>query len=265
MNTLGKALLFTGLVLAAGCSIDSVRVNAAPDPSKKPAVQATFDHSRLDGVLRQYVSAEGVVDYAKLSADRSDLDAYLASLAGVDPDKLGSKPEKLAFWINAYNAITLAGILHFYPTASIRDHRGFWDQVITNCGGVDRSLNDIEHRILRNMGEPRIHMAIVCAAQSCPRLRNEAYVAARLDAQLDDQARGFLASRKRNRFDDATKTAQLSKIFDWFAADFDAEPYGGVRGFVRKYAEPREWLGGEFAIDYLAYDWVLNGKAATEK
>jgi hypothetical protein len=254
---------FPALALClAACSIEPSRTNAPPGDAAPPEVRKTFDHGRLDRVVSRFVAEDGTVDYAALAGDRADLDAYLASLATVVPDRLGSRDEQMAYWINAYNAITLAGVLRFYPTASVKDHRGFWARIITNCGGRDLSLDQIEHEILRPMGDPRVHAAINCASRSCPKLRNEAYVGERLDGQLDAQCRAFLASTERNRFDHRARVAHLSKVFAWFAADFAVEPYGSVRGFVRRYAPPQEWLAEEFEVRYLAYDWGLNDRAA---
>lgn len=243
-------------LLFPGCSIEPFRTN--PDAPERSA--AEFDHDRFDRLLKEHVGEDGLVDYSGLRADRAELQAYLDSLAGFNPhDSIASTGnDRKAYWINAYNAITLAGILRFYPVDSVRDLAGFWDNVLTNCGGRIVSLNDIEHRILRPMGDPRIHAAITCASMGCPVLRRGAYSGARLDAELDEACREFLADTRRNRFDDREQRAWLSRIFDWFGADFGVEPYGGVRGFVRRYALPREWLAGDFPISFLDYDWSLN-------
>jgi hypothetical protein len=148
------------------------------------------------------------------------------------------------------------------PLQSVRDAGAFFQRVKVDVGGKDFSLDDIEHGILRKMGDPRIHMALVCASRSCPKLLPRAYRAADLDAVLDRQARDFLADPSRNRFDAAAKTAHLSSIFKWFGGDFAVAPYGGVRGFVRHYSTDAAALPEDFAIEYLDYDWSLNGPVA---
>lgn len=250
------SLLF--LVLPC-CSIEPFQTNTGV-AERSRAAAAAFDHNRLDRLLVAHVGEDGLVDYGALLADREELQAYLESLAAVDPRDLAGEAEQKAYWINAYNAITLAGILRFYPVESVRDLGGFWDNVLTDCGGRVVSLNDIEHGILRPMGDPRIHAAINCASLGCPVLRQGAYTGVNLDAQLDEACRRFLSDTRRNRFDDREKRVYLSRIFDWFGADFGVEPYGGVRGFVRRYCLPREWLAGDFPISFLDYDWSLNDR-----
>jgi len=128
-------------------------------------------------------------------------------------------------------------------------------------GGRKISLYDLEHRVLRPLGEPRIHFAIICASRSCPFLRSEAYSAARLDAQLDEQARQFVNDPFRNRFDKATKTAHLSEIFKWFEEDFQGA--GSVQKYIARYiADPevaRDLAQDGYKIQYVDYDWNLNG------
>jgi len=255
-----RALLLLFGLAVASCSIDPVETNERADAL---STSKSVDHSAWHQLLQRFVSADGVVDYPAWHGDaaaRASLEAYIAGFAAVDVAGLASDAERMAFWINAYNAITVHGMLRFWPTESIRDHSGFWDQIKTWCGTRHVSLNDIEHEILRKMGDPRIHVAINCASVSCPVLLDAAYTAADLDQQLHVQSARFVADGARNQIDDRAEVARLSRIFDWFGADFDVEPYGGVRGFVRRYVNPkREWMGGEFAIEFLDYDWRVNG------
>ena len=245
-----------------GCGIEGFRLGENDGSAPPPAnvvINGVFDHGPWGEVLTAHVDAAGWVDYAALKADHATLDRYIAALAVVDVDALRNDAERMAYWVNAYNAITVAGLVRFYPTKSIRDHSGFWDRVLTNCGGKDVSLNDIEHKTLRLMGDPRIHVAINCASVSCPALLNVPYTGAKLDAQLDEQSRKFLADPTRNRVTDSTEQAQISKIFDWFGEDFAVEPYVGVRGFVRAFAPTGVSLVESFDYGYLDYDWSLNG------
>jgi hypothetical protein len=234
----------------------------------------TVDHTPFTDVLKAYVTA-GVVDYRRMKDDPR-LGAYLDHLATVDPGSIEGRNDRLAFWINLYNAATLKLICDHYPVTSINDlHSGgtiiahvigttAWDKKIVRVQGRVITLNDVEHTIIRpQFKDPRAHFALVCASKSCPPLRNEAYEGRRLDAQLDDQARIFLADPARNAFDVATRTADISKIFSWYERDF-----GGSEGDVLRALAP--WLAGPIRASIIAeptawtvgfkdYDWSLNG------
>jgi hypothetical protein len=225
------------------------------------------DHSAYDALLKRYVDSRGLVNYRAWKADdRQTLTAYLAALSSVNPDRLTARRERLAFWINAYNALTIDAILHFYPVKSIKDKvsrlfgYNVWDDYPLEVAGRAYSLNDIEHKVLRPMGEPRIHFAIVCASIGCPKLRTDAYTGARIDAQLDDNARDFFASAQRFRIDRQARTVYLSPILSWFGEDFggtDEKKLAFVQPFVAD--GDRAFLGTPgLAIAYLTYDWSLN-------
>jgi hypothetical protein len=231
-----------------------------------PSRAETVDHTLFDAVLKKHV-ADGRVDYPALKTD-ARLEAYLARLGESDASiaEKASQEEKLAFWINVYNAATLRLVTVHYPVKSIRDipHAGLasvWDIPTVKVGARTLTLNQIEHDILRaKLKEPRIHFAVVCAAVSCPPLRSEAYVAERLEQQLDDQARGFLA--RQNRFDLKTRRAELSRIFEWFAADFGADAPALLARIAPWAPESvRDGLSGKngpWTISYQDYDWSLN-------
>jgi len=225
------------------------------------------DHSVFDRLLRSYVDDSGFVNYgAWKSRDEETLRNYLKSLYKVPADLLG-RSEALAFWINAYNALTIQGILEFYPIQSIRDKvnriLGFniWDDYPMTVNGKAYSLNDIEHKILRKMGEPRIHFAIVCASVGCPKLHSQAYTGRNLDAQLEAQAIHFFAQQRNFRIDRARKTVYLSSILDWFGEDFGGTDRAKL-DFVSKYlseAKDRDFLRSKgLKVKYLDYDWSLN-------
>ncbi len=218
------------------------------------------------------------VDYAGFAADRAALDRYTGALSAVSKnafDRL-SKPQQMAFLINAYNAFTIELILTRYPKLdSIRDLGSLfgspWKKRFIALLGDQVSLDDIEHGMLRAPGrydDPRIHFAVNCASIGCPALREEAYAADRLDAQLDDQARRFLSDRTRNRFDPKARALQVSKLFDWYGDDFTKGHRGiaSVRGFLAGYAEPladapadRALIRGQGApLGFTDYDWKLN-------
>jgi hypothetical protein len=217
---------------------------------------------------------DGNVDYKGLTTE-TKLDDYLNLLSRVNPEKLVNAQEKMAFWINAYNAFTIKAIVDNYPVESINDlHSGgriighilsitVWDDDFIKINNKEYSLNDVEHKILRKeFKEPRIHFAIVCASISCPQLRYEAYSADKLEEQLQDQTIQFFTDTAKNTIDERNKVAYLSKILDWFEEDF-GENDKEVLMFVSKYLNSK--LGSkinqnidDWSIEYLDYDWGLN-------
>ncbi len=236
-----------------------------------PAVAAAqaFDHAhpRLAAVLERFV-VDDLVDYAALKADPATLDAYLGELAAIPPADFAawSHDERLATLVNLYNAATLRLIIDHHPIASIRRigllPGAAWRQLFVRFGGQVMSLDHLEHKIIRvEYDDARVHFALVCAAMGCPPLRGEPFVAARLDAQFDEQGRIFLATPAKNRFDPATGTLWISPIFDWFKEDFTK---GGrdLPGYVAPFlpAEARAALerAGAVRVRFTDYDWALN-------
>ena len=203
------------------------------------------------------------IDYAALRSAEA-WDVLLRSLRESDPRRLRSKNQKLAFWINAYNILAIDLARRHYPIDSIRSIGSFfspvWKKTAGEIGGRSYTLHEIEHGILRPMGEPRIHAAIVCASLSCPPLRREPYRAAELEAQLDDNMRRWLADpRKGARIDRSARTLYLSPILDWFAEDFG----DSVPSFVAAHLPDADasWIraqGSALRIRYFEYDWSLN-------
>jgi len=231
------------------------------------------DHGILTAVLQDHVT-KGRVDYAAIARDKRLAD-YLEDLARTDPVALPSQADRLAFWINAYNAYTLKLVADAYPIDSIHDlstggriigwliKRSPWDIRFAEIGGKDYTLNEIEHEVIRKrFNEPRIHFAIVCAAISCPPLRSEAYLPEKLGDQLDEQTRQFLNDRRSNRFDFRAGRAWLSPIFSWFEEDFGASDEA-VMAFVARYLDQNETAQtpkneGRWKVEYTDYDWSLN-------
>ena len=231
---------------------------------------ASFDHSAFDALLAQHVDSAGLVDYRAFEADPS-FDRYLEGLADADLSTLDAD-ERLALWINAYNAWTIRLINDEDRPESIKDINktlgflstgGAWRVRFADVAGGTWTLDEIEHEVIRErFDEPRIHFALVCAAIGCPPLRAEAYTGARLDAQLDDQARRFLLDTpEKNRVDVEDGTLYLSPIFDWYEDDF-----GGSDEAVGRYiaqflpAGPERDLleSGDFDVEHTDYDWSLN-------
>lgn len=260
-----------------------------------PVPAQSFDHAVFDTVLARYVQ-DGRVDYAALALGREELDGYLEAVAAVAPAEFARWPrsEQIAYLINAYNAYVLETVVDNYPIKgssffkkltspkrfafpanSIRHIDGAFDGIPHRVTGRELTLDDIEHGLLRTeYDEPRIHFALVCAAVSCPPLREEAFRGDQLDRQLDEQGRLFLNDPRLNRFEVERGQVYLSKIFDWFGDDFceyadesihasDAR-ISGVLSFVRRYLRERtvEFLEtADYRVHFLSYDWTLNDQA----
>ena len=230
---------------------------------KQSLSQIIVDRSIYATLLEKYVK-QGQVDYRGFKTDEAKLDQYLKVLEKTDSDKL-SRNEQFAFYINTYNAWTIKLILSGYPgVKSIKDLGSFlkspWKKKMGRIDGDVVTLDHIEHNILRpRFKDPRVHFAINCAALSCPPLASEPYLGNTLDRQLDDAARAFINNPQRNYLKD--NTLSVSKIFKWFAEDFNHD----VIGFFLKYAKQDvkkelEAKRDKVKIKYLNYDWSLNGK-----
>jgi hypothetical protein len=196
------------------------------------------------------------VDYQAIKTEGS-IDKAYQIISTYKVKKITNRNEKLSFYINAYNILALKSVVDHWPIKSIKDigswYRPIWNKPVGEVGGEAVSLGDIEHKILRLMGEPRIHFAIVCASVSCPNLRDEPYTADRLDHQLDQQVRQFLNNQgKGMRIED--KVIRVSKIFDWFQEDFDS--IGGISKFIYHYKP--EFIGLKVKAN-IPYDWSVNG------
>jgi hypothetical protein len=244
-----------------------------------------FEHSHAawHALLAKHVKPfaggnASAVDYAALKGEQAALKAYLGTLTAVSEADYGkwSKPQRLAFLINAYNAFTVELILTRYPDlASIKDLGSVfsspWKKKFFSLLGQERNLDDIEHGIIRAPGafdDPRIHAGVVCASIGCPMLRAEAFTSEKLDAQLDDGMKRFLADGSRNRFDAASGRLQVSKIFDWYGKDFE-KGHKGYDSLKTTFARHAAQLAatpeaqarvrsGDYRLDFLDYDWRLN-------
>lgn len=286
----GAAVVLSALHLGCGNAEETYGVSkqgGSESSESNPA--AEFSYEGYTALLQKYVDGEGLVDYGALRTNRGPLDAFNRSMATLPRSAYEAWPEaeRLAFWINAYNSITLQRIIdHYpikkggiivslrYPANSIRQIGGVWKELTNTVMGKEITLDSIEHDILRvQFSEPRIHTAIVCAALSCPPLRNEAFTAEGLDVQLDHQSREFFANDERFRVDRNKKRVYLSPILDWFGKDFagvyntDAtvsghgKTEGAVLEFVSRYVgdEDAEFiLTADYSVSFLDYDWSLN-------
>lgn len=223
------------------------------------AEEVYFDHSLYKNILTKFVK-NGNVDYLSLKNDSLDLDAYLKNVAELKPGELNnmSTNDKIAFYLNIYNAITLKVITRYYPVRSIKDIPGVWDKLKFKVAGKEVTLNNIEHDILRKeFHEPRIHFALVCASRSCPGLAEEPFNGKDLNTQLDREAREFINDRTKVRLDKYNKILYLSSIFKWFKEDF-----GNPIEFVSKYISKDDVriIQEGVRVKYLNYDWSLNEK-----
>jgi Protein of unknown function, DUF547 len=279
MTTLARRR-WLGFALAA----TAVAVGSLPHTPVR-AQSPGFDHSHAawTALLRKHVrlvrgGQATQVAYAGFKADRAALRAYLDSLSAVTPAAFGgwTRAERQAFLINAYNAFTVELILTRYPDLkSIKDLGSLlsnpWKPKGIALLGTQVSLDDIEHAMLRKRGDyddPRVHFAVNCASIGCPALREEAFVAARLDAQMDEQTLRFMSDRTRNRFSAPRGRLELSKIFDWYGEDFRLghRGIGSLPAFAARYADQladapadRERIrAGGVDIAYTDYDWTLN-------
>lgn len=261
------SLLLAPSAFAAGHTKVPTRRDAA---FSKRWNRMAFDHALLDGLLRRFVK-DGRVDYRGLRAQRRTLDEYLFRIATTDPSQLVSDDERFAFYINAYNAVTLRAVLDrlpadpsAWPSFSVTQVKGFWKLYAYEVGTRFVTLDELEHKILRPVFKrPRVHFAIVCASKGCPALASQAYRASTLSRQLADATRRFFRRRDAFRLERESKTVHLSPLFQWFKSDFRRAPYKHELEFVADFvpADVARFLrksSGQLKILYLPYDWKLN-------
>jgi len=270
LNNLGLVLEKQGNIKSANQHYkNAITLDPALDAAKKNllrlqfissafAQETYFDHGVYEEVLNKFVD-NGKVDYAALKNNPHPLDSYLTMATMLDSETLNSLPrnEKIAFYLNVYNALTLKVIVDYYPVKSIKDIPGVWDKIKFNIAGRELTLNQIEHQILRSeFTEPRIHFALVCASKGCPELASEPFTGKDLDAELDREARKFINDKTKVNLDKEDRLLYLSPIFKWFKEDF-----GNVIEFVSRYL-PKDDAGfikeKNLKIRYLNYDWSLN-------
>jgi len=268
-----------GIVTALAITCASLFVSGAfaPPPRKVGTEQAAskesgrsieeIDHVSWDGLLQRYVNSAGLVDYRRWKSSPVDvaaLDEYLSVLSKADLNCSASREAKLAFWINAYNALTIRGILRDYPAANTQSEpMPQVPKVQLPIGKSTFSLDQIEHELLRPLNEPQIHFAIVCGLRGCPRLMNRAYAARGVTAQLNENAKQFFADPSKFALSGGSEL-QLSPILQWYADDFGKTPTEVLKTIAPYMpTELRSKLLGQpdLRIRYLGYDWSLNDQA----
>lgn len=227
--------------------------------------RAQVDHSQFTTLLKKHINAKNMVNYKGFKADEKLLNQYLGLLSANEPTKKWTTNERLSYWINAYNAFTIRLILDYYDGGKLKSIKDIgtlipiprindgWSKKFIKIGKKTLTLNNIEHDIIRKeFAEPRIHAALVCAAKSCPPLRNEAYTGIQLNAQLDDQMRDFINDPTKNNI--KTTIAKLSPLFDWYGSDFTkTKP---LVDWINQYSKQK--LTSATKIDFNGYDWGLN-------
>ena len=217
-------------------------------------IKEHVSHSNWDALLSRHVTSEGKVNYDGFKSDVAKLDKYL-KLIGDNEAKTGwSQAEKKAFWLNAYNAWTIKLVLERYPVNSIKDVSAKpWDKRFIKIGANTHTLNDIENKIIRRQfKDARIHFAVNCAAISCPKLSNKAFTLLNVEKELDRLTKEFFKSENVKLVE---KSAQLSKIFEWYAEDFIQESESVLK-FVEQYSGMT--FHSKVKVSYLDYNWKLN-------
>ena len=237
------------VILVLGCCVWTSQLKA----------QAS-GHVLWTSLLQKYVDADGQVNYDSWQKNPKQLNQYLAWLSAQNMSQISPSSERLAYWINLYNAYTISLILQHYPIQSIRSIsaesvKNPWKiNFIPLSDGRLLSLDALENLIIRkNFSEPRIHFALVCAAKSCPPLRREAYVSEKLETQLQEQGRIFINDPGKNQFHQGL--ARISPVFDWFKDDFGSSKEERIN-YLNRYA--REHISIDVQLEYMSYDWQLN-------
>jgi len=215
-------------------------------------LSTTPNHDLWNSILKSNVSSSGKVNYTNMKSKLSEIEAYISTLQSFSDQSTWSKNEKLAYWINLYNAATVRLIIQNYPTTSITtiNNGKPWDKKVVTISGESYTLNQIENDIIRpRFNEPRIHFAVNCAAISCPKLMNSAFTADKLNYQLTKQAKAFINGPKNSI---SENSIEISKIFEWYTVDFSTS----IIDYLNKYSTTE--ISSTAAITYKKYNWDLN-------
>ncbi len=228
---------------------------SAPADNKAPAAADKPDHSKFNGLLQKFVTDKGLVKYKDWKGDAASVKAlgeYVKWAADVDPSKWGDK-DRLAFFINAYNANTIKAVLDNYPLKSVMDVKGFFDKLTYKVAGEELTLNDLEAKKIREpFKEPRIHFVVNCASASCPVIRNQALTAENAEELMEAGTKQYVLQETKVK----GKTIDTSKIFEWYADDFKVA--GGVNAFLAKYMPDQAKAIKAGTVKAHEYGWTLN-------
>ena len=282
-------LAFCALITLAGCTT----IAPMNDSAQLQLTSQTFSHADLDRVLQRFVDEQGRVDYAALQDAAADLERYYLLIATYSPDShpelFSTDQSRMAYWINAYNAAVIKAVLTHYPIASVLDVKpprlffflpeqsGFFLFQRMIFGGSAMSLYYLENMVIRKrFVEPRIHFALNCASQSCPRLPKRAFTAEHLDEELEREARKFIGEARNFRIDHEQQAIFLSEIFKWYERDFtewyqDRFPHreATLLAYVALYLPPEqaarmETHASDYEIRFTPYNWRLNDQNALD-
>ena len=249
-----KALLvvLAGLIIA-GCA-------AVPRPAVPPNPAGPPPYDAWSRVLAKFVDDQGRVDFAGAARERADLDRFVAYIYDFGPNNQAqlfpTPAHVLAFHINAYNALAMHRVIEGGIPASLAGFAkiGFFHLRKVAVGGEAISLYDYENKVIRALGEARVHFALNCMSVGCPRLPREAFVAERLDAQLEREARLFLSETRNVAVDDAGRVLKLSEIFDFYTGDFLAGA-PSLAAYVNRYRDFK--VPEDYRVDFIPYDWTI--------
>ncbi|MBA3503323.1 MAG: DUF547 domain-containing protein [Myxococcota bacterium] len=270
-GSLGLATLAVLLLVSTqyGCS-KTAHVKPAPVQERVEEGQRVFDHARLDAVLGTFVDEFGMVDYAALKARRADLDAYVGQLATAsprsNPELFPTPAHRMAYWMNAYNALMLRAVVDAYPIKSITDimvAHGVFSRLSFIVGGKEMTLDDIEKGILLKEHDAALaHFGVTCASLGCPRLQRSAWRAERLEERLHEATRVYLSSRFGVQLDPERNTVKLTSYFKWYGGDFGNDHLGFVRRYLDDDRQRVLDSMSKPSIEHISYDWRLNDRAA---
>lgn len=246
MNQIVKFILLLGFAFGAMTSI---------------AFAQSPNYDAWDKILKQYVDEQGLVDYVALKNNKEGLVDVVETFEQVDVSKMTAQEQK-AFWINAYNAITLRTVVDSWPVKTIRRiNFGLVWNLPRKVAQGRKSLGDIEHKILRPLGDARIHFAINCASIGCPKLPDYAFLPEKLDEQLDYETKRFVNDPEKVRLDRSTKTLYHSEIFSWFEEDF-LPGHGSIKTYITHYIneDDQQFLkeNPDVKVEEIPYDWGIN-------
>ena len=249
-----RLALVLAALLFAGCA-------AVPRPAAPPAVIGDPPYAAWRQVLTRFVDREGRVDFAGIARERADLDRFVAHVYDVGPNSqpqlFASREAVLAYHLNAYNALAMHQVIESGIPASLAGFAkvGFFYSRKVMVGGAPISLYDYENKVIRPLGEPRIHFALNCMSIGCPRLPREPFTAERLDAQLERETRLFLDDPRNVLVDDGAKILRLSEIFGFYTSDFLAAA-PSLAAYVNRYRKRK--VAEDYRVEFIPYDWTIN-------
>ena len=222
--------------------------------------QTNFDHSTFDNLLKKYVDQTGMVNYTAFQNDK-EFNDYIATIGTADIDNL-SKNDKLAFYINAYNATVIKNVLDHWPIKSPLEVDGFFNKIKHRVAGKEMTLDELEHKYTLTIEPVLSHFGLVCGAKSCPKLIAKAYDGRGVIVQLNENAMFFLNDIKNNRIDRENSILYLSEIFKWFPEAFE-EKYGSLKNTAINFMNEEDKLfleDNEVEIKFIKYNWQLNAQ-----